>query len=122
MMLDPIKGHAEVNLRNPSLVPTLQYTFKCIGEYSHSQKCSDGQLLVIDCEQLPAADNMACRDGRSTDWLHPYPLQGSNRSASLAQCKCAQQIKSVVIEMRFQDLRNTMPIHAYAATQGNTGS
>ena len=38
-MVDPIKGCTEVNLHDPSLLPTLQWTLQCMG---HAQKCIAG--------------------------------------------------------------------------------
>ena len=38
-MVDPIKGCTEVNLHDPSLLPTLQCTLQCKG---HAQKCITG--------------------------------------------------------------------------------
>ena len=36
LMVDPIKGCTEINLHDPSLLPTLQSTLQCMG---HAQKC-----------------------------------------------------------------------------------
>ena len=38
-MVDPIKSCTEVNLHDPSLLPTLQCTLQCMG---HTQKCITG--------------------------------------------------------------------------------
>ena len=38
-MVDPINGCTEVNLHDPSLLPTLQCTLQCL---EHSQKCITG--------------------------------------------------------------------------------
>ena len=38
-MVDPIKGCTEINLHDPSLLPTLQCTSKCMGQ---AQKCITG--------------------------------------------------------------------------------
>ena len=38
-MVDPIKGSAEVNLKDPSLLPTLQCTLQCM---RHALKCITG--------------------------------------------------------------------------------
>ena len=38
-MVDPIKGRADINLHDPSLLPTLQCTLQCLG---HAQKCITG--------------------------------------------------------------------------------
>ena len=44
-MIDPIKCCAEINLHDPSLLPTLQCTLRCMG---HKQKCITGiQTLPI---------------------------------------------------------------------------
>ena len=38
-MVDPIKGCTEIDLHDPSLLPTLQCTLQCMG---HAQKCITG--------------------------------------------------------------------------------
>ena len=38
-MVDPVKGSAEINLKDPSLLPTLQCTLQCM---RHAQKCITG--------------------------------------------------------------------------------
>ena len=39
MMVDPLKGCAEINLYDPSLLPTLQCTLQCM---RHTEKCITG--------------------------------------------------------------------------------
>ena len=39
LMIDPIKGCTEINLHDPSLLPTLRYTLQCMGV---AQKCITG--------------------------------------------------------------------------------
>ena len=41
LMVDPIKGCTEINLYDPSLMPTLQCTLQCM---QHTQKCITGTL------------------------------------------------------------------------------
>ena len=41
-MVDPIKDCTEINLHNPSLVPTIQCTLQCMG---HAQKCITGTQI-----------------------------------------------------------------------------
>ena len=38
-MVDSIKGCTEINLHDPSLLPTLKFTLQCMG---HAQKCITG--------------------------------------------------------------------------------
>ena len=41
LMVDPIKGCAEINLHGPSLLPTLQCTLQCM---EHAQKYIKGRM------------------------------------------------------------------------------
>ena len=36
LMVDPIKCSAEINLYDPSLLPTLQCTFQCLGQAQYA--------------------------------------------------------------------------------------
>ena len=44
LMINPIKGCTEINLHDPSLLPTLQCTLQCMG---HSKKCIRGTQTFL---------------------------------------------------------------------------
>ena len=52
-LVDPIKSFTEVNLHDPSLLPTLQCTLQCTG---HTQKC------ITDTQTFPISKLISWKD------------------------------------------------------------